>query len=142
MEDKTERLIAHLAMIQAIIARLATNSFALKTLSVTLCAGVVALLAAIQKPSLFYIVAALLPIIVFWLMDAKLLQLERLYRRLYDDVRSGGDLEPFDMRVDRYRTAVQPVIRIAVSWSVSAIYPTLLVLLAIVALGITRSSGS
>ncbi len=50
MEDKTERQIAHLAMIQAVIARMASNSFALKTLTVTLCAGVIALVGAVQKP--------------------------------------------------------------------------------------------
>lgn len=142
MDDKTEKQIAHLAMIQAIIARMASNSFALKTLSVTLVAGIVALVGAVQKPSVLYVLAALLPVLVFWWLDASYLRLERLYRKLYDDVRQGAELEPFDMRVDRYERDVQSVARISLSWSVNAIYSTLLAVLLIVALGVWRSIGS
>jgi hypothetical protein len=139
MEDKTERQIAHLAMIQAVIARMASNSFALKTLSVTLAAGIIALVGAVQMPSPLYILAATLPVLVFWWMDAKYLQLERLYRALYDSVRHEEELEAFDMRVDRYRQDVQSVTRIALSWSVNAIYSTLLAVLAVVAIGLWLS---
>ena len=51
MEDDTERRIAHLAMIQTVISRMASNSFALKTLSVTLVAGVLALADAVPRPA-------------------------------------------------------------------------------------------
>jgi hypothetical protein len=140
VEDKTERQIAHLAMIQAVIARMASNSFALKTLSVTLTAGIIALVGAVQRPSPLYILAAILPVLVFWWMDAKYLQLERLYRALYDDVRLDRELDPYDMRVDRYRQNIQSVPRIALSWSVNAIYSTLLAVLMIVAAGVWLSS--
>ena len=86
--------IAHLTMIQGVITRMAGNSFALKTLAVTLTTGVVALLGAIQTPSQLYMLAALLPILMFWWLDARYLQLERLYRRLYDDVRTGSERRP------------------------------------------------
>lgn len=140
MEDKTERQIAHLAMIQAVIARMASNSFALKTLTVTLCAGVIALVGAVQKPSLLYVLAAIGPVIMFGWLDAKYLRLERLYRKLYDEVRRGVEMEPFDMRVDRYDADVAPVSRIALSWSVNAVYSTLLAVLILVAIGVWRAS--
>jgi len=132
MEDHTERQIAHLAMIQAIIARMAANSFALKSLAVTLCAGVIALIGAVPNPSKIYLIAAAGPVLVFGWLDASYLRFERLYRKLYDDVRKGGEMEPFDMRVDRYEAQVDPTIRIASTWSVSWLYGTLLAVLALI----------
>lgn len=132
MEDKTERQIAHLAMIQAIIARMAANCFALKSLAVTLCAGVIALIGAVSNPSWVYLIAAAGPVLVFGWLDASYLQMERLYRKLYDDVRKGVEMEPFDMCVDRYEAQVEPAIRIALTWSVSWLYGTLLAVLALI----------
>ncbi len=136
MEEKTERQIAHLAMIQAIIARMASNSFALKTLTVTLSAGVIALLGSVKTPSVLYPLAAIGPVLAFGWMDAKYLRLERLYRKLYDDVRKGAEMEPFDMRVDKYDAQVEPLSRIAVS----SIYMTLLAVLLIVSVGVMRAA--
>ncbi len=134
MEDRTERQIAHLAMIQAIIARMASNSFALKSLAVTLCAGVIALIGAVPNPSWKYFISAAGPVLVFGWLDASYLRLERLYRKLYDDVRKGVEMEPFDMRVDRYDAQVDSTARIAAAWSVSWLYGTLLAVLALIGL--------
>ncbi len=137
MEEGAERQIAHLAMIQAVIARMASNSFALKTLTVTICAGVIALLGAVQKPNLLYMLAAIGPVILFGWLDAKYLRHERLYRRLYDEVRRGTDIEPFDMSVERYDADVPPTSRIALSWSVNVIYSALLAILVLIAIGVS-----
>ena len=135
-EFEQQTRTAHLTMIQGVITRMASNSFALKTLAVTLTTGVVALLGAIPKPSSIYILAALLPILMFWWLDARYLQLERLYRRLYDDVRRGKVDDSFSMDTRAYQLEVASVARIAVSWSVVGIYLALIVVLAIVALGL------
>ena len=119
-------------MIQAIIARMAANSFALKSLAVTLCAGVIALIGAVTNPSWIYLIAAVGPVLVFGWLDANYLRLEKLYRNLFDDVRKGVEMEPFDMRVDRYETQVDAATRIATTWSVSWLYGTLLAVLALV----------
>lgn len=128
----TSEQVAHLGMIQNVITRMAGNSFALKTLSVTLVTAVIALIGAIDDPQPLYIAAAGLPVVVFWWMDAKYLQLERLYRALYDDVRNGAAVAPFDMRANQYLAQTQSVPRIAFSWSVVAIYLTLLCVLILV----------
>ena len=140
MDHKPEQQAAHLAMIQAVIARMASNSFALKTLSVTLTAGIIALIGAIQHPNSIYAIAGALPVIIFWWMDAKYLQLERLYRILYDEVRMNHDHEPFGMRVNRYYSQVQPLRDIAVSWSIVPIYSVLIAVLVIIAYVIWRSN--
>jgi hypothetical protein len=139
MEDRTERQIAHLAMIQAVIGRMASNSFALKALAVTLTAGVMALIGGSQKPSLLYPLGGVVAIAVFWCMDARYLHLENLYRALYEDVRLEREISPFDMDVSRYRDTCKPLRRIALSWSVNDIYVTLLGLLVLVAIGLWRA---
>jgi hypothetical protein len=133
--EPDQNRIAHLTMIQGVITRMAGNSFTLKTLAVTLTAGIVALLGAIPQPSPVYGLAALLPILVFWWLDARYLQLERLYRRLYDAVRTGEADASFSMDARAYRPQEASVARIAVSWSVIGIYPALIVVL-VVALGL------
>lgn len=139
MSEFDQTRIAHLTMIQGVITRMAGNSFALKTLAVTLTTGVIALIGAIKNPSPGYTLAALLPISIFWWLDARYLQLERLYRCLYDDVRQGNAKDSFTMDTRAYRGEVASVVRIAVSWSVIGMYATLLGVLVLVAVGLKIS---
>lgn len=84
MNDSTGQ---HLELIQAIVARMAGNSFMLKGWSVTLAAGLFALAA---RDSDWRVAAiALLPTLAFWCLDAYYLHQERLFRSLYEAVRSG-----------------------------------------------------
>lgn len=132
MTDFDQARIAHLQMIQSVITRMAGNCFALKAASVTLTTGAVALLSAAKSASSpYYVVAGVLPIVTFWWLDAKYLQLERLYRRLFDDVRRGEAGEPFAMDTRPYVKEVASVRRIAWSWSVAGIYAVLLAVLVI-----------
>lgn len=80
-----ERQLKHLEMIQGVITRMASNSFALKGWAVTLVAGIFAL--ASKDTDKMYFLVAYLPIIVFWGLDSYYLLQERLYRALYDKVR-------------------------------------------------------
>ena len=90
--------IAHLEMIQTIISRMANNSFSLKSWTVTLVSGIF-ILASKETDKLYFLVAYI-PIIVFWLLDAYYLLQERLYRELYNKVRtlSLGEID-FDMNI-------------------------------------------
>lgn len=81
MENKQK----HLEMIQNVITRMANNSFMLKGWAVTLVAGIFAL-ASNDANKIFFLIAYV-PIITFWGLDAYYLRQERLYRKLYDDVR-------------------------------------------------------
>ena len=72
-------------MIQGIINRMASNSFMLKGWAVTLVAGVYAL--ASKDANKIYYLITYVPIIIFWGLDAYYLRQERLYRKLYDNVR-------------------------------------------------------
>jgi len=84
---------------------MASNSFLLKGWTVTLAAALVAV-AAKETESRFLLVA-LLPGLAFWGLDAYYLRQERLFRRLYDDVRasSPSDLDDlsYSLSTKKYR---------------------------------------
>lgn len=81
-----DKKLKHLEMIQGVISRMASNSFILKGGTVTLVAAIFTFGSNMaDKP---YYLAAFLPVIVFWGMDAYYLMQERLFRSLYDKVRN------------------------------------------------------
>lgn len=77
--------IKHLEMVQGVIKRMASNSFALKGWAVTLVAGIFVL--AGKDTNKLYFLISYIPVIVFWFLDAYYLLEERLYRSLYEKVR-------------------------------------------------------
>lgn len=87
MENKQR----HLEMIQNVIMRMANNSFMLKGWAVTLVAGIFAL--ASKDADKIYFLIVYVPIVTFWGLDAYYLRQERLYRKLYDDVRMKKEAE-------------------------------------------------
>jgi hypothetical protein len=79
-----EAKLKHLEMIQAIVNRLASNSFVFKGWAATVIAGISAF--AAKNTSRRIMLVALLATILFWLSDAYYLSLERRYRDLYNHV--------------------------------------------------------
>ena len=78
--------LAHLQMLQTVIARMASNSFMLKGWSVTLVAALFAV--AADKAKVSFVALAYFPALVFWFLDGYFLRQERLFRALYDQARS------------------------------------------------------
>ena len=89
-----EAKLKHLEMIQAVINRMAHNSFLLKGWSVTLTSALFVLAANDAKPQ--FILVALFPALMFWGLDGYFLWQERLFRALYDRVRL-ADLVDYSM---------------------------------------------
>lgn len=75
----------HLEFIQAIIERMARNSFFLKGWSLTLVTGIFAFIYKEESESLFFLIA-IFPIVIFWILDGYFLSQERLFRALYGKV--------------------------------------------------------
>jgi len=92
-----ERKLAHLQMLQAIISRMAGNSFLLKGWSVTLVAALFAL--AADKANVYFVYLAYFPVVMFWCLDGYFLRQERLFRGLYDRVRNTPE-EQIDFSMD------------------------------------------
>ena len=80
-----ESKLKHLELVQAVISRMANNSFMLKGWAVTLISGIFVLSG--KDTDKLYFLVAYIPIIIFWGLDAYYLLQERLYRSLYDKVR-------------------------------------------------------
>lgn len=95
MEPKPSK-IKHLEMLQAVITRMANNSFLVKGWCITLVSALLAL-SAKELPNMVYVAA--LPVLMFWWLDAFFLRQERLFRELFDHVRENGkDEADFSMR--------------------------------------------
>ncbi len=111
--------IAHLELVQAVVTRMASNSFLLKGWSVTLVAALFAL--AADKSEVLFAYLAYFPAIAFWILDGYFLHQELLFRKLYDRVRA---LDPssidFSMNTSPFTSEVD-------SWSAVCFSKTLLV---------------
>ncbi len=79
----TEQKIKHLEMIQQLISRMASNSFALKGWSITIIAGIFSLNHDKINSAMYILVCYI--IVIFWILDSYYLQLERRYRSLYNN---------------------------------------------------------
>lgn len=106
MQDTNDGRLAHLESIQGVISRMAQHSFLLKGWAVSLVAALFAFAASDSREAVAYV--ALLPALVFWGLDAYYLWQERLFRALYNHVRTaapgslGNDL--FTMDTSGFKT--------------------------------------
>jgi hypothetical protein len=91
-----EHRLKHMEFIQTVVARLAGNSFFVKGWAITVAGAFIGF--ALNGDDVRLALAALVPTIAFWGLDASFLKSERLFRTLYDQVRSGDEqVEPFYM---------------------------------------------
>jgi hypothetical protein len=74
---------AHLSIMQSVIQRMAANSTGAKTWCVTLVSAILVVVADKDKPQLVWIAG--IPTILFMILDAYYLGLERGFRRSYND---------------------------------------------------------
>jgi hypothetical protein len=79
--------LEHLKLIQAMISRMAANSFVLKGWSVTLVTGLAALAKADGNDDIAWI--SLAALFLFAVLDGYYLSIERAYRRFYQDTLDG-----------------------------------------------------
>lgn len=99
--DDEQRVIEHLKLIQDSVSRMANNSFRLRGWSVVLVAGWLVSLArvdvevvsSLRETAQFRSIALLIPFVLIYLLDGYYLWQERLFRRLYDEVRQAKSTE-------------------------------------------------
>jgi hypothetical protein len=103
--DFEEGRIKHLEMVQAVIARLASNSFLMKGWAITVSGAFLGF--AIGKKEWALAVAGLLPILLFWWLDGYFLRAERMFRGLYDQVRTTDEVSPFYMAATSKSVALE-----------------------------------
>ena len=76
--------IKHMEFIQSGINRFASNSFQMKGWMLTIVSALLGFF--VNSGNTKFALVAILPVVVFWVLDAYYLQLERKFRGIYNDV--------------------------------------------------------
>jgi hypothetical protein len=109
--------VKHLEFIQAVVTRLANDSFLMKGWALTVSGAIYGF--AVNATSGPLAAIGLMPVAVFWGLDAYFLRQERLFRALYDRVRRRDPaVEPFSMNTG-------PGVAQVASWGRTLLSPTL-----------------
>lgn len=98
----TEKVVKHLEMTQAVINRLGSNSFLVKSWSMTVIVAAMVLIAKHEIQAPYFVLALILPAIGFWILDGYFLRQERLFRQVYDEIRVQSDTD-FEMNPLKHR---------------------------------------
>lgn len=126
-----EKKLKHLEMLQAVISRMAHNSFLLKGWNVVLVSAIFVLASSESRSHLVFL--AYLPTAAFWLLDGYFLRQERLFRKLYDKVRAMGD-DDIDFSMN-----TTPIDAEVASWLTVAVSRTLLLFHGAIILTVTAA---
>jgi hypothetical protein len=126
--DYTSERVQHLEFIQAVVTRLAGNSATMKRYCIALVAIGMGIYKTIGEPQAFS--ALIVIVLAFWWLDARYLEDEKRFRRLYDIVRG----EPQGMRPNFRLTpesqrSVTSLRDCLINWSTSPLYLPLITLL-------------
>lgn len=115
-----ENKLKHLEFIQGAINRMAGNLFFLRGWTITLITGIFALSASSANQG--YVFIAYFLIFIFWILDGYFLSQERLFRALFDHVRTINEKDiDFSMRTDDFKKDPKN------NWFYAIFSPTLLV---------------
>jgi hypothetical protein len=113
--------LKHLEFIQAVITRLANDSFLMKGWALTVAGAFYGF--AVKGTSWKVAAIGLMPVLVFWGLDAYFLRQERLFRGLYDQVRQRNPrIEPFSMNAAAYASGAASWGRTLVSQTLAPFY--------------------
>ena len=101
MQDK-EQVIKHLEMVQGVVNRLAHDSFLIKGWSMTILAAGIIFVARSQIQSAYIVLTFIIPVVGFWTLDGYFLWQERLFRKVYDEVRKQAKTD-FEMNPIKHK---------------------------------------
>ncbi len=116
----------HLDYIENTINRMANNSFLIKGWCITFISLLFVL--GVRDSDIAYLILALLPLICFWALDAYYLRQEKLYRKLYDAVRTGAVKKDYSMNANKFKKRVKNLFFLMFSSSIWPLYFTIILL--------------
>ena len=101
----SEDVRQHLTFIQDVITRMNSNSFSMKGWMLAIVSALCAIYAsnAANQFSYIYFIIAIPVVIIFWLLDAYYLKMERQYRDLYKDTCKSKEETDFNMNASGYK---------------------------------------
>ena len=118
--------IEEIKIIQDNIKRMSSNSFLIKGWVITLFSAMLLFKDSERLTMLFLII----PISLFWILDAYFLKQERLFRELYKWVinnRRKTDDHLFELSTGRFESSVKSIFHLVFSKSLFLFYSTILV---------------
>lgn len=126
--------VKHLEFIQDAIKRMASNSFQIKGWMLTIVSALLGFFA--NSGNTKFALVAILPVLVFWGLDAYYLQQERKIRGVYNDVinpdKAKTKVGPFEMPLQNYTEGKYSFWNVFTSQTMVILYFSLvLILLAI-----------
>ena len=134
LDVESSAVRAHLALVQGAITRTAENSRSCKLWCITLVSATLVLVARTEKPE--YALIALIPAVLFLILDTYYLALEREFRRSYRtfvETLHCGELEPSDLYIIAPAGSVaKQFMACLLSFSIWPFYPTLVVMILVV----------
>lgn len=122
---ETKEIHKEIDLIQACIKRMARNSFLLKGWCITI---LVAMLNLCYKEAnaLIVFLGFMVPIYIFWWLDAFFLRTEKKYRKMYEWVlqerKKGNDEFLYDLNPQRFRNEVPSFMDVVLSKTLFPIY--------------------
>ena len=127
LNEESSSVQSHLGIVQDVIQRMAENSRSCKVWNIILVSAILVFVARVEKPD--YVLIALVPTILFLILDTYYLGLERAFRESYNDfVRKlhEGSLAATDLfTVAPAGSVPRHFISSQLSFSIWPFYPTL-----------------
>lgn len=125
-----ENTIKHLLMIQNVISRMAHNSFLIKGWGISLIS---ILFALIENQTAHEVLKWLpvFPLLTFWLLDGYFLHQERLYRELYNAVRSLPKTD-FSMNTSTYQKNIPSWVKTCLSKTLILFYLPIAIMIIVI----------
>jgi len=133
-----EKKLKHLEMIQNVISRMAGNLFFLRGWTITLLAALLAIFS--QNINTEYVVYLLILIFIFWVLDGYFLSQEKLFRDLYNHVRTlSEDQIDFSMDITEFKKLKKnTIIYVMFSPTLLIFYVPLFVMAAIIIINLIK----
>ena len=128
-----EEKIKYLEFVYNTINRMSTHSFILKGWAITIISICFAF--AVKEDNMNFIILSIFPVLVFWGLDAFYLRQERLFRKLYDYVRTSELDEKiinFSMNTKKFENKVQSWFLTLFSSTILPLYMMIIILVSII----------
>ena len=129
----SENKIKHLEFLQNIITRMNTNSFQIKTFTITIVSALLAVFASVKNE--FFIFMCIFSVLLFWFLDSYYLQQERKFRGVYNNVsglKQDVAIKDFEMPIHKFTGGQFNYWNVFFSKTIVLFYGIIMVTLAII----------
>lgn len=133
-EQFSAERIKHLEFIQDAITRMNANSFQMKSWMLVIVTALLGSYANTKNHN--FVLLAILPTLIFWVLDTYYLQQERKFRGIYNDVagisEKPSEIKLFAMPINLYTDEKYSFINVLLSVTILPLYTLMLIILVVI----------